>query len=357
MFEVLSICTLILLIATVLPILTISHWSVRGLDFPRLQLCFALLVLIIAQLTLLDLTMIGSQLMLLTSGICFVWQLKWILPYTPFWPKQVRGTQLTESTSVSVLTSNVLTTNRNFDALLELVKNYQPDILVTLETDQAWEDALDTLDYPHSVKCPLDNLYGMHLYSNLPLENTELSFLIEDDVPSIHTCIRLSNGQSVQAHFLHPAPPSPTENEESKERDAELIIVAKRIASSEMPVIVTDDLNDVAWSATTLLFRKISGLLDPRIGRGMFNTFHAGWLFLRWPLDHLFHSDHFTLKRLKRLPSIDSDHFPLFAELSLEPSQASNKPIPDRSDHQRANEIIDEENISVRDVPAPGSES
>jgi len=226
-----------------------------------------------------------------------------------------------------VLVSNVLMSNRNAQALLQLVATHRPHVLVTLESDHWWQEQLDSLkaDYPFTTQCPLDNRYGMHVYSRLPLEESAVDFLVQDDVPSMQTRIRMPSGQVVQAHFLHPAPPSPTENDASSQRDAELLTVARRVAGAAAPVIVTGDLNDVAWSRTTRKFRKLSHLLDPRVGRGMFNTFHAGHWFLRWPLDHIFHSDHFTLRRMRRLPSIGSDHFPLLTELMLTPNPVSEQ--------------------------------
>jgi endonuclease/exonuclease/phosphatase (EEP) superfamily protein YafD len=128
---------------------------------------------------------------------------------------------------------------------------------------------------PYSVKCPLDNLYGMHVFSRLLLEEDEICYLVEKDVPSIHASLVLRTGEKVRVHFIHPAPPSPSENPESAERDAELVIVARSVAESNQPVIVTGDLNYVVWSGTTRLFLKISGLLDPRVGRGMYNAFHV----------------------------------------------------------------------------------
>jgi len=133
-------------------------------------------------------------------------------------------------------------------------------------------------------------------------------------------------------------------------------MMARSVAKSDMPVIVAGDLNDVAWSATTRLFRKISGLLGPRVGRGVFNTFHVDYPFVRWPLDHLFHSQHFTLQNLQCLPSIGSDHFPLLARLSFAPSHgASQKGIKaDKSQHEWAQEISEEQKVNEKDVPKPG---
>jgi endonuclease/exonuclease/phosphatase (EEP) superfamily protein YafD len=195
----------------------------------------------------------------------------------------------------------------------------------------------------------------MHVYSQLPVLESQTKFLVEPDEPSMHALIQLPSGEPVRIHFLHPSPPSPTENEASSERDAELLVVAKSVAHSKRPVIVTGDLNDVAWSETTRLFRKISGLLDPRVGRGMFNTFHADYWFMRWPLDHLFHSSHFRLSKIRRLPRFGSDHFALFTELSYEPEHEteSNGLEADKADRRWANQKTNAQDVSRNDVPQP----
>ena len=359
MFLTLCLATLILLVVTLLPLWRHPHWLIRGLDFPRLQFSVLSFILLLLQLIFLDLGKATSLVLILLTLACFVWQLWWIAPYTLLWSVEVQKSKDSDSDRrLSIITANVLTSNQNAEALLTLVKKYNPSVLVTLESDQWWQDQLDTLEseMPYTIKCPLDNLYGMHVYSRLPLDESEISFLVEEDVPSMHSLLKLHTGEVVRMHFLHPAPPSPTENPESLERDAELVIVARSIADSDQPIIVTGDLNDVAWSPTTRLFRKLSGLLDPRVGRGMFNTFHAGYPFVRWPLDHIFHSQHFTLISIERLPPIGSDHFALFTELSYTPAQGSGQKgiKADQSDWSWSRSKAEEKEVSSADVPSPG---
>lgn len=356
-----AIMTLLLVTATMLPMSRHSHWLVRGMDFPRLQLAVFALLLLLLQFFILDLTRPFTQGLLVATAACLVWQVWWIIPYTIIWPNEVRWSSkaVPAERHLSIVTANVLSPNRQADKLLALVRKHQPDVLVTLESDAWWQDQLDTLEdtMPYTIKCPLDNLYGMHVYSRLPLIEATTEYLVEDDVPSMHALLELASGERARLHFLHPAPPSPTENPESAERDAELVMVARSLASEDGPALVTGDLNDVAWSPTTRLFRKLSGLLDPRVGRGMFNTFHAGYPFFRWPLDHLFHSEHFTVKSIMRLPSIGSDHFALLTRLALEPRRGEDQEgiEADIDDQEWAEEIVDDQDVDRTDVPRPGS--
>jgi endonuclease/exonuclease/phosphatase (EEP) superfamily protein YafD len=353
LFVALIVATAILTILTLLPISRHEAWWIRSLDFPRLQLSVILLILIILEILLLDLSHPLTWVLLAIGSGCLIYQAFWIFPYTPLFPVEVKpASKAAGQQAIRIMAANVLTPNRNAKGLIQLIRENMPDILVTLESDAWWQKKLDILkpDYPYAIKCPLDNLYGMHVYSKFQLLDCHIQYLVEPDKPSIHTHIYLPSGNLIRAHFLHPAPPSPTENKESSERDAELIIVARHVTEKNSPTIVAGDLNDVAWSETTRLFRKTSGLLDPRVGRGMFNTFHANYWFLRYPLDHLFHSDHFTLSKIKRLPGFGSDHFPLFCELVYENGRKleQNGLDADSDDLFRAQAKIDDEGVSKK---------
>jgi endonuclease/exonuclease/phosphatase (EEP) superfamily protein YafD len=317
---ILIILTILLLIFTLAPLIPSQKWWIRGWDFPRMQLFTVMVIVVIIEFLSWDLSLIKNKIIVGVGIFDTLYLGWWILPYTIFYKKEVKDVLETNPNNrIKIMVANVLITNRSVDELLALIEKNDPDVMVTLETDIWWQKHLDVLEkeYPYTIKYPLENTYGMHVYSKYELLNPKVTFLIEKDVPSMNAVAVLPSGEKVHIYFLHPAPPSPTENETSIERDAELLIVAKEIKDKKEPVIVTGDMNDVAWSHTTRLFRKISNMLDPRVGRGLFSTFHAKYPIIRWPLDHLFHSQHFTVTEVKRLPYFHSDHFPFLIELQL----------------------------------------
>lgn len=338
----------IMVAATALPLLRKESWWIRIFDFPRLQ------ITVISALTLFAYVLFYlrfdsdwlEHLFLIGLGLCVVYQSYMMFPYTPLSRKQVQQSMNVESDSIfSFLFANVLMENRNAEKLIRTIKERDPDVILAVEANEWWRDQLAEFErtHPHKVLQPQENTYGMLLYSRLELVNPQVKFLVQDDVPSIHTGVRLLSGTEIEIRCLHPRPPFPTEDERSTERDAELIIVGKEARDSERPIVVLGDLNDVAWSRTTYLFQDVSGLLDPRVGRGFYHTFHARYPIVRFPLDHAFHSNHFRLVNFDRLDYFGSDHFPVYLKLSYEPDAVSSqeKLQADSSQEKEADEKIE----------------
>ncbi|MBP5980161.1 MAG: endonuclease/exonuclease/phosphatase family protein [Halomonas sp.] len=334
------------LLATIVARVPLRWWWIRCFEFPRVQIALLSLLCGLMAFVFLepsDWRSAAWVIVLITVGL----QGCYILPWTRLWRVQVKtaAKETSQDRHITLLIANVLTPNRRVEGLIKMIQQHQPDIILTLESDQWWQDQLDPeLDekWTYSVKVPLDNLYGMHLYSRLPLENTAVKWLIQEDIPSIHTQVTLKNGDSIRLYAVHPRPPAPAESDTSLWRDAELLWVGQEVHKKPRPTLVAGDLNDVAWSSTTRLFCRISGMLDPRRGRGMFSTFHAKNRLLRWPLDHIFVTNHFTLVNMQRLEAFGSDHFPILATFCYQPSRQDEqeKPQADSEEREEASETI-----------------
>ncbi len=318
-------------IATLLPFIKLDHWWIRIFDFPRLQLVFmGLLSITLFIITWQNHTyeyIIGAGTVLAMGYQCFM-----IFPYTIFSKKEVLTCKDPGDHPVfSIMVMNVYMYNRNAVDAHRLIHDNKPDILVMVETDQWWTNQMDDLKkhYPFHVLVPLENTYGMLFYSKFKLINPQVKYILSDEIPSVHTDVELNSGEIFRFYAVHPKPPAPGHSKTSTNRDAELITIGKETREDENPVIVAGDLNDVAWSFTTNLFQRFSELLDPRKGRGMFSTFHARYWLFRWPLDHIFHSDHFQLLEIKTLPYFGSDHFPIYVRLCYMPSKRHKQDEPE----------------------------
>jgi endonuclease/exonuclease/phosphatase (EEP) superfamily protein YafD len=321
-YSLVAISTGLILVTLLSLIYDLRFWYVKILDFPRLQY-------LILGIFLLPLFIISTKkwkypsiLLLLGLITVVVIQGSVIYPYL-LGNKSVPDYQERGSADnrFDVLLANVLIENRQSQDFLNIIKNKDPDILLIMEVNEWWINELQSLKemYPYHIEHPLDNAYGMALYSKIPMDNQEVKFLKHDDVPSVIVRMLLPSGKSFNFYGVHPVPPFPSDKypDNVGEKEVALLKIGRMVAESTIPCLVAGDLNDVSWSHTARMFGQDGNLKNVRIGRGLYNTFDATSFIMSWPLDHYFVTEEFELMQLERLSKFGSDHYPLYAEFVL----------------------------------------
>lgn len=334
-----------MILFSLLPLIKSTYWWIRVLDFPRVQVAFFSAVCLGPYLYFFPPASWSGILFTGLLALALVNELVHVYKFTIFYPVEALPTKKkVPANAFSLMISNVRMSNTRYSRFLKVVRDADPDILLINEPNHTWARELASLDntYPYSIKCPLENTYGMMLFSKLPILEKEIRFLVEKGIPSFYAILQLPTGKKFDFFSVHPQPPHL--HKDTDTREAELLQVGKISRQTPYASIVAGDLNDVAWSHTTNLFRKVSHLLDPRIGRGFYNTYNALVPFFRYSLDHIFYDPTFRLIRLERLPKFGSDHFPILVQLNYEPAEADEHEVPvaDHQEEAEAQEMIDQ---------------
>lgn len=294
----------------------------KMLDFPRIQLFITLILFLvffpfsIKRWGKRDYFLIGAAI----SGVLI--HIVFLVNYTFLATPQVPDSMENETSErMSILLTNVKMTNRNAQPLLQMIKLKNPDLILAMEVDDWWGEKLKPIErnYPYTQETINDVAYGMVLYSKFPLKKVEVHYLNNEKVPSFESTISLPNGRKISFNCIHPVPPKHFEKypDNAHQKEEAMEKLGAEILDRTNPTIVAGDLNDVVWGYVDALTGTKNLLFDVRVGRGFYNSFNAHNIFMRWPLDHVFVSREFHLKKLERLPGIGSDHFPIYVELTL----------------------------------------
>ncbi|MCC9165989.1 endonuclease/exonuclease/phosphatase family protein [Pontibacter harenae] len=336
----------VLTVFSFLPLIKSPQWWIRVLDFPRFHVALILTAVLVAYVALFSAGSTLEVAMLVLWALAILNEVRFIINFTPIVKVEaLRTKQQKPANAFTLMIANVRMSNKKHEKFLNLVLQENPDMLVMNEPNEAWHQSvrkkLDNL-YPYAIKKPQENTYGMMLYSKFKLINSEIHNLIEDGIPSFYTIVELPSGKKFDLFTVHPQPPRLMQNTET--REAELLLVAKKAKETPYASVVAGDLNDVAWSKTTKLFKQISCMIDPRVGRGFYNTYNAFVPIFRYPLDHVFYEAEFRLVSLRRLPKFGSDHFPIAITLNYEPlhEREQKHPMADKESYEEAEELIEE---------------
>lgn len=337
---IISALSCIVIFLSVLPFIKNQHWIFRVPDFIRPQLFVLQLILLIAILLFFNELAYSSSL-IFGLTICIFYNAYIFVRFTKIWRINKFIPSEQHSKNVKVISINVYQFNTEYDRLLKLIEQEQPDIFLTMESNLDWEKAMEVLDssYPNSQKIALENTYGMHFYTKLKINRVKVHYFVADDLPSIEAELETDDGYKFMFFGAHPPPPSPTEEATSKERDGDLLSIAKKVKKYTLPAIVVGDFNTVAWSNISILFKKASGMIDGRYGRGYLATFHTKYWFFRIPLDLLFHSTDVFIDHLRILPSIGSDHFPVSCTFYIDTHNDGQEEDVKRLDSEEKEEV------------------
>lgn len=311
------------IVVSLISLLARDRWWITAVKYPWQQITLASIVILALSVWALRWRQHWVKLYLALLTVAVIYQVQVLLPFTFLYPQAVADVPPAETT-FALMVSNVRQSNRAADRYLALVEEVNPDVIQVIELNEWWQQALAPLReaYPYHFEEAHENAYGMGLYSRIPLENPEVYYFVNDETPALYAELAFPDGTRIAFYGMHPRPPLPSNQVSIADR--ELLQVANRVRTAALPVIVAGDFNDVPWSYTVEEFRDSSGLAEPRIGRGFYNTFGVDRIWLRFPLDHIYLSEELGLVDYARLPSFGSDHFALLAAVSTTTVVADN---------------------------------
>lgn len=232
--------------ASFLPLIETNTWWIRYLDFPRLQLAAALVVLLAAAAALrAHLGRIG-WIVCAVGALALGYQAAKLLPYTEVGTRAaVELESCAPGDAITVMVANVRKRNETAEPFLRTVSDADPDLLLVLETDAWWDEALAPLDdrYPERTQFIPENhgAFGMHLLSKLPLVSPEFRFLFGAYTPTAVTGVELPDGEVAQVIGVHPHPPLAW-SQPSTLRDASILEAGLFARDSDMATIGAGDL-------------------------------------------------------------------------------------------------------------------
>ncbi len=267
-----------------------------------------------------------ARIMVIRVALC-LWS-GWILGQTWLSHRPAGGEQET----YKLISFNVLESNPNRDAVVELIRDVDPDLVLILEYAGQWPDHLQAIhdDYRYRVLQPRWHAFGIALFSKHPLKATEVVQLAPEhtDAPMILTQVELGRAtiRLAAVHLLAPRNPRMMGI-----RNQELRQVAARLTPNDDPTILVGDFNCVPWSPFLTDLLAFTRLRDSRQGFGSQASWPADLSVLGIPIDHAFVSQQIEVSDRQVLDAHGSDHLPLMLEFSVGTSPDRNEPESFRS--------------------------
>lgn len=213
---------------------------------------------------------------------------------------------------------NVLGSNRKHAALIGVVRDANPDIIVLQELTEEWWEKTQVLnsDYPHHKAVPKPGGSGMAVFSRYPFEDVEILTLDSSTHIALRARVNVA-GTPVSVLSLHP--PTPVRTEKFINRNEQFTRAAAILRETSGTRLLIGDLNTTMWSPYFIDLLKESGLRDARRGFGLMPSWPVPLPgFLQLPIDHCLVTDDVMVEGIRTGMRTGSDHRPLIVDLQIQ---------------------------------------
>jgi len=225
------------------------------------------------------------------------------------------GTAPDSKSTIRAIGLNLHYSNREHDAVIDLVRREQPDFAFFFEVTPTWAVVLSQLkdEYPYSEVIPSHYPIGMALFSKYKITDLKIEDLGPLGLPCIVAGLETPEGR-LTAIGAHPA--SPRSEQDFTERNQALKELADVIAKRSGPIVLLADLNTTSWSPHFQDLVRGSGLRDSRYGFGVQPSWPWVPMPLRIPIDHCLASPEIVILDRRIGPAIGSDHRPVVVDFA-----------------------------------------
>jgi len=222
-----------------------------------------------------------------------------------------------ESTELRIFHLNLLSSNTEYQAVIDLIRKEQPDIISLQEVSFAWRRELQVLlqDYPDYKIIPRQDNFGIAVLSRIPLLSIE-----EKDwgqtggLPSF--LVRFLSGErTIRLALLHPLPP--INQIYYQQRNKTLKAVIHELKSEQGEAMLVGDLNISMWSPDYQILENDGFLKNARKGFGINSSWPSGLGYLGIPIDHVLASENLQVKNFRTSINVGSDHLALMVTLEF----------------------------------------
>ncbi len=289
---------------SLLPGLEIPHPGIELFSHFRLQYFVVSVLLLAVFIVLRHYVYVG------TLAITAIFNAVFVLPWYFADPATVAGEPL------KLIHVNVLSSNTEYERLVDLVVAENPDMIFLQEMTPEWVAGISILlqEYPYSYAEPRHDSFGIAAYSKIPFDSVRHIDSPPLGYPTILATITIDNKQLT---IISSHPTIPLGQELHDARNEQLESTANMVRQISGATILLGDFNSSIWGTHLLQLEESTGLRNAREGFGVLPSWPTFLPFAMIPIDHVLVSESIGVEGVKTGRGIGSDHLPLIVTLAL----------------------------------------